>query len=352
MESARSPGARRRVPSWLLPALGYAVSIACLVWVYYGFDWREQLPKLLATDWRLIALAVLTDVCVYVIQGWRWSLVLRPIGRVSVLRSVQAVYIGLFANEVLPLRSGEVIRCYLQARWHRIPFSITISSAVIERFLDGAWLVLGFYMIARYIELPGYLEAGARVLTGILAVIAVFLVLAVMHKKHVKAAVRKRGWAEVLHHIVDGAHDMGRSPSFAVAVVVSLLYLALQVVPIWALARGYGLDLPAAAAAVVLVILRLGSIPPQAPSNVGAFQFFTVVGVELFGVARPEATGFATLLFAVVTVPLWLGGFIALLATRMRLTDIHQDAHDQMRRNGKPGDAGPLASLPPEASSD
>ncbi len=351
MESGGSPRARRRVPSWGFPALGYAVSIACLIWVYYGFDWQEQLPKLLATDWRLIVLAVVTDVCVYVIQGWRWSLVLRPVGRVSVLRSIQAVYIGLFANEVLPLRSGEVIRCYLQARWHRIPFSVTVSSAVIERFLDGAWLVLGFYLISRYLELPGYLEAGARILTGILAVIAVFLVLAVMHKRRVKAAVRNHGWAEVLHHIVDGAHDMGRSPSFAAAVVVSLAYLVLQVVPIWALARGYGLDLPVVAAAVVLVVLRLGSIPPQAPSNVGAFQFFTVLGVELFGVARPEATGFATLLFVVVTVPLWLGGFIALLATRMRLTDIHQDAHDQMRRSRGSSGAGAVRSSRPGASS-
>ncbi len=352
MESGGSPRARRRVPSWLFPALGYAVSIACLIWVYYGFDWREQLPKLLATDWKLIALAVATDVCVYVIQGWRWSLVLRPVGRVSVLRSVQAVYIGLFANEVLPLRSGEVIRCYLQARWHRIPLSVTISSAVIERFLDGAWLVLGFYMIARYIELPGYLEAGARILTGILAVLAVFLVLAVMHKKRVQAAVRKRGWAEVLHHIVDGAHDMGRSPSFVLAALVSLVYLTIQVVPIWALAKGYGLDLPLVAAAVVLVVLRLGSIPPQAPSNVGAFQFFTILGVELFGVARSEATGFATLLFAVVTVPLWLGGFIALLATRMRLTDIHQDAHTQMRNSSAAREASRLGSLPPQAPSE
>ncbi len=352
MESGGSPRVRRRVPSWLFPALGYAVSISCLVWVYYGFDWQKQLPKLLATDWRLIALAVATDVCVYVIQGWRWSLVLRPIGRVSVLRSVQAVYIGLFANEVLPLRSGEVIRCYLQARWNRIPFSLTISSAVIERFLDGAWLVLGFYVISRYLELPGYLEAGARILAGMLGLVALFLVLAVMHKKHVQAAVRKRGWAEVLHHIVDGAHDMGRSPSFAAAVVVSLVYLILQAVPIWALARGYGLDLPMVAAAVVLVVLRLGSIPPQAPSNVGAFQFFTVLGVELFGIARSEATGFATLLFVVVTVPLWLGGFIALLATKMRLTDIHQNARNHMR--GRPGTTGPdpLRSIPPEASPD
>jgi hypothetical protein len=46
----------------------------------------------------------------------------------------------------------------------------------------------------------------------------------------------------------------------------------------------------------------------------------------LFGVDRTFATGYATLLFIVVTVPLWVVGFIALLATRMRLDDLHDSA--------------------------
>ncbi len=120
---------------------------------------------------------------------------------------------------------------------------------------------------------------------------------------------------------------MGRSPSFLAAAFVSLLYLLLQIIPIYALAFAYGINVTILESAVILVILRLGSIPPQAPSNVGAFQFFTIVGLGVFGVPRGEATGFATLLFVVVTVPLWFGGFIALLSTRMRLTDIHRHAH-------------------------
>lgn len=331
MPSPPSAGSRH-FPAWLIPALGYAVSIACLIWVYYGFDWREQVPKLLATDLRWVTLAVVADVGVYVLQGWRWRVLLKPITAVPPWRAVQAVYIGLFANELLPLRSGELIRCYLLSRWTRIPFSVTISSAVIERLLDGAWLVLGFYSITSFLRLPGYLVAGARVLATILVVLGVLLVVAVLHKKHAHAAVRGSRWAEGLRHVIDGAHDMGRSASFPVAALLSLVYLLLQVVPIWALARGYGLDLPLASGAAVLVILRLGSIPPQAPSNVGAFQFFAMLGVQLFGATRAEAAGYATLLFVVVTVPLWLGGFIALLATRMRLTDIHQDAHDHINR--------------------
>ncbi len=322
----------RRFP-WLVPVIGYAVSIACLVWVYHEFDWGEQLPKILETDLRWVTLAVVADVCVYAIQGWRWQLVLRPVEQVSILRSIQAIYIGLFANEVLPLRSGEVIRSYLQARWNAMPFAVVLSSVLIERLLDGAWLALGFWIMTLFVEVPGYLVAGARILAVLLAVVGTLLVIAVIQKKHAHAAVKGSRWAETLRRVVDAAHDMGRSRSFLAAAAVSLVYLVLQVVPIYALARGYGLDITLAQSTVVLVVLRLGSIPPQAPSNVGGFQFFTILGLALFGIDRAQATGFATLLFVVITVPLWLGGFIALLATRMRIAEIHRRAHHHMENS-------------------
>ena len=81
------------------------------------------------------------------------------------------------------------------------------------------------------------------------------------------------------------------------------------------------------ACAAVLVILRLGSIPPQAPGNVGSFQALAVLGVMLFGVDRQSAISYATLLFLVITVPLWVVGFFALLATKMKLSQLTQEAH-------------------------
>lgn len=289
---------------------------------------------MLATDRRWIGLAIAADIVIYMLQGWRWNLLLRPIVRLPLWRSIQAIYIGLFANEVLPLRSGEVIRCYLLARWHALKFSVVISSAAIERLLDGVWLFLSYYVATRFINLPGPLMAGSRILALVLLVASVLLGIAVLHRGHAKEAVRRSRWGKLLRGVVDGMHSMGRSPSFLLVIVVSFFYLALQVVPIYALFQGYGLDLSFGVAAIVLVVLRLGTVLPQAPGNIGSFQFFTVLGLQLFGISRTEATGYATLLFVVVTVPLWLGGFVALIATRMRLGEIHRDAHETLANNG------------------
>jgi uncharacterized protein (TIRG00374 family) len=320
---------RRRLPSWFIPTLGYAISLAALVWVYYGFNWREELPKLLDTDWRWITLAVAADIIVYCCQGWRWNKLLSPLKRLPVGRTIQAIYIGLFANEVLPFRSGEVIRCYLQARWSGIPFSVSVSSAVIERLFDGIWLMLSLAVVTQFMALPRLLVEGSRVLVVVLIVIAALMGVAVFWKHHAHAAVRQSRWSEGLWHIVEGVHAMGNSRSFYAAFGISFIYLALQVIPILALMEGYGLELGLGPATVVLVMLRIGSIVPQAPGNVGLFQFLAVQGVGLFGIDKGTATGFATLLFLVITVPLWVAGFIALIATRMKLADLHRDARTQ-----------------------
>jgi uncharacterized membrane protein YbhN (UPF0104 family) len=130
-----------------------------------------------------------------------------------------------------------------------------------------------------------------------------------------------------LRHLLDALECMGRSHSFYRAFLISFLYLALQIGPIYFIQHGFGLNLSFGACAAVLVILRLGSIPPQAPGNVGSFQALAVLGVMLFGVDRQSAISYATLLFLVITVPLWVVGFFALLATKMKLSQLTQEAH-------------------------
>jgi uncharacterized protein (TIRG00374 family) len=242
---------------------------------------------------------------------------------------MQAIYIGLFANEVLPLRPGEVIRGYLLSRWAGAPLSVILTSAAVERLLDGWWLVLCFFAISQFADVPKVLEIGSWVLIALLAIGAVIMVAAIVHKEHTHGVVRRNRLGTVVHHIVEGLHLMGRSKSFPVAIALSLLYLTMQVVPIYSLMRGYDLPLGWADATLVLLVLRMGTVLPLAPGNVGSFQALSIAGLLLCGIDRATATGFATLLFFVVTVPLWLAGFVALIATGMRLSEIRRDAHSE-----------------------
>ncbi len=91
-------GVRRR----LVFILTNVLSIACLWWVLHDQKWAEFWEDLRTLHWGWVILAVVSDIAVYVVHGWRWSLLLKPIEEIPMWRSVRAIYVGLFANEILP----------------------------------------------------------------------------------------------------------------------------------------------------------------------------------------------------------------------------------------------------------
>ena len=93
-------------------ALGYLAGAACLVWLFHDVRLGDLGRSVADIQWGWVALAIVFDILGYVCQGWRWELLLRPVARVSPWRAAQAIYAGLFTNEILPMRVGELVRAY------------------------------------------------------------------------------------------------------------------------------------------------------------------------------------------------------------------------------------------------
>jgi len=292
---------RRRIPGWLLPSLGYTLSALSLVWVLHGFNLQQTLADLASLDWRYVSIAVICELAVYLSHAWRWNMLLRPVAQLPFWRSVQAIYIGLYANDILPLRTGEAIRCYLVAHWNGIPVSLAVTSAVIERILDGALLLIALVVTARRVTLPGYLFHGTELLAIGLCFLLGLLIFVAVHKQKAHAVLAETKWMSGLRHIVEEIHSMGNWRTMLPTAGASLVYLILQIIPVWALMESFGLDLSVWAAAAVFIVQRFGTVVPNAPGNFGLQQYFCVVGL--------------------------IGGFVALALTGLKLGDIRTRAH-------------------------
>lgn len=318
------------------------LSIACLAWALHGVSWTELWEEVRELNWRWVAIGVVADVLVYFIQGWRWSLLLMPVTPVSPWSSVGAIYVGLFANEVLPLRAGELIRCFLMARWSRIPMSVTLASALIERIFDGMLLIGGLFISLRYMRhfplsvgqsrVIGIITTGSVFLAILILVCAALLAVAMYWREQTLDALldaRMFSWA---HVFIKDLHLIGHSRFLYFSAAVSVPYLLIQIVPIYAVMQAYGFDgVTWAQAGSLMVLLRLGSVVPQAPGNVGLFQVLSTLGLTLFGVPRAMARRFTLILWAVVTLPLMIVGFIALVASGTKMGDIQREAQAEIR---------------------
>ncbi len=53
-----------------------------------------------------------------------------------------------------------------------------------------------------------------------------------------------------------------------------------------------------------MVIVRIGTMIPSAPANLGTHQFSDVLGLSLYGIPQPEAAAFSLVVLAVLTAPL------------------------------------------------
>jgi uncharacterized membrane protein YbhN (UPF0104 family) len=112
--------------------------------------------------------------------------------------------------------------------------------------------------------------------------------------------------------LATGLRCIGRSRYLYLSFLVSSLVLAFQIAAFWLVMRAYGLRLSIWHGAAVLLIVHLGTAIPSAPSNVGTYQFFVVVGLALFGVEKTLATGFSVVVFVILTAPLWALGLVAI----------------------------------------
>ena len=323
-----SGGTRSRI----LLVSTYLLSLGCLVWTLRDAKLGELKDDLASMNWWWLGVAVIADIAVYCVQAVRWSQILRPVEPVTFRQGVSAIYVGLFANEVLPFRAGEILRCYLLSRWTKIPFSVVISSALIERIFDGIWLCMCLILTLRMVGVhhhTRWLRDGGYVLGFVVLGGAALLALAVFLRQKTRALLSGDGWQRHFRILIDDLNLIGHSHYLYLAFFLSLAYLLLQVLPIYAALEAYGFDLSLGVAFALMVILRMGAVVPQAPGNLGLFQFLTREAlVHLFNVVPAEAARFSLVLWGTVTIPLVVAGFIALMATGSKLFELRKAAED------------------------
>ena len=303
-----------------------ALSFASLAWVLHDFEPEKLWPEVRAMKWSWVGAAILFDILVYFLQGWRWSLLLRPVTYIPYAQSIRAIYVGLFANEILPLRTGELIRCYLQARWSGLPFTVTLSSAIIERVFDGFWLIVCWLVTTQLVVLPELYYTLGKGLVIVVIIGSALLAAAMFARHQTREAFAANKYLSKLNVLLEDLHLIGHSKFLYISALASLPYLLLQVLPIYALANGYGITLTLGQAFALMVILRLVAVVPQAPGNLGTFQAAAVFGLVLFGVDDSLARRFSFVMWAVITLPLLIVGFIALAITGLKLSELRREA--------------------------
>lgn len=327
--------------------LGYGLAGICLVWVLRDFHIVKFMQELANVDWKWVLLGMAFDVISYGIQALRWKFLLTPFQKVPLRRAIRAVYAGLFANLVFPLRPGEFLRSYLISNSEQITLGRVLGSVGVERLIDLVVATAALGVASLFVELPRKFKRAADILGVVSLVVVVIIVVLILYLEFKvgddpDASVKGHHLPNRVLRALTALHAMGTAPSFYPAVLTSVAMPACQVLALWAMMKGYGLQinghpLSFMGAVVVLLVINLGVSLPNAPANVGAYQFFCVLGLSIFDVEKTSATGFSIFALIALSLPFAFLGFAALLRSGMSLRSMREKVTHMPRQVSRSG---------------
>jgi hypothetical protein len=114
--------------------------------------------------------------------------------------------------------------------------------------------------------------------------------------------------------------------------------MVCQFASLWALMKAYEMDLSFWSAAGVVTIIRLWTVVPSAPANLGLLNAACFAALRGLDVEPAVAQTFSIIMFAAWTLPLVVCGAIATALTGSNIGELHKRA----RRGVQAAHLGPV----------
>lgn len=297
--------------------------IAALISAAQGGAVRDSL-KLLRPE--TLALAAGLQVAAFILNSWRWQLLLRHLQiRESLIRLTDLYFIGSFCSLFLPSSAGgDAVRIYEVARRSgRTPQ--TIVATLQERILGlGASLFLGLVATLYYLPLlPTEMRLGVLLLElgGATAAVALLFpapLLRLGRGLWQSPSVMKLTNRPMVARLVERLRPLVEVPSLSVTQLVKLCAVALVSVlfGMWmcsTLAAGLGMDTPFLAFCLVVPLVWVVRLLPVSLNGIGVGEGAFVYLLGLFSVPKGQALALALVLLGLQSSVALLGGLLLIV---------------------------------------
>lgn len=321
--------------------LGIVVSAIFLVLAFRGQDFGEIADSLRETNllWLVPAMALYFS-GVY-LRAIRWRVLLRPVApHVSTSQLFPVVIIGFMANNVLPLRAGEIVRSVVVGRDFGVRKTSALATIAVERIFDGVTMLafLAFSMV--FVSLTSELQHLAIISFIVFAALLLGMVLLTFAGGFVSRVLQivlgplpdglSRKVEEMAESFLGGLGVLKSRGDLLKVVITSVGAWLLEAGMYYVLAIGFGGQvrevMNGAVTLLTTGVANLSTLIPGAPGYIGQFEY----GVRLvlsgaFNVPQSQALAYAILVHAALYFPITLLGLIAWFRRSLSLRDVSQE---------------------------
>jgi len=343
--------------------VGLLISAICMYWAIRPIlkdpeGKRKIVEAFQHADYRTFPLMLATLFLFYYLKAVRWRLLLLPVGKYRPLRDLFGpIMIGFAANNVMPVRLGEFLRCLIFSRKQQLPFTISLASVVLERVFDAitvaAYLAIGLLFIdgvdPRLEEIATLFAIGGllAVLAGLAYVIWTDRFLRVFESILGRLKFIPAGLAQkILGILTAGAQGLAALKDIRLllgAIVISITKWGLNAFLIWVSLWSFGIVVSPLVAIVLMGIVAFAVAVPASPGFFGVIQAcFTTLPV-LTGRSLDPAAVFAASIYYHLGqyIPVTLTGLVYFVKSGFDLRQMNtgpasDDGTDRSRAAGSP----------------
>ena len=315
----------RRFRVWL----GLAISLVFIGLLFWRADPREILDALAGANYVWLIPAV----SIFFVELWvravRYQHIVRTLRPVSAAALFPILVIGNMANNLLPLRMGELVRAYLLGERHKLSKMASLGTGVVERLFDGLTLLAFLATTVVVLGATGAIHDITLVAVGVFAfALAVFIAclaspdgserLVASLTRPLPLRLRER-IVTLAVSFIDGLRSLRHPDAIAWVVGTSFLSWLLESAVFMCVGQAFSLDVNPAYYLMAVCAANLALTAPSSPGGAGPFEYVVMQALLLAKVDEATAAAYALAAHFTVLLPATLLGLYCLWSMHLSL---------------------------------
>ena len=320
---------------WISLIVGTTVTIFFIWLIVRRLSFDELAQAFAAMDLRLLPVALVGLAIGYAARITRWWVMLRAgapdlgwscTGRIFLM--------GIAANNVLPLRAGDVFRLFAFRSQPGLEPSRVGGTIIVERLLDLVALLVIFVIVLPFVP-AGHSVGQLTTVATWAAALALGTLIGVIalpsFERRVLGRLIETPWIRSSPLLVkslaaastlfDAITRLGTPRRLAAIVFLSAVAWAFEGSVFLVAAIASGVSGEPLAAFFALPVATLATLFPSSPGYIGTFHFFAMQAVIVFGTLAGPAALFAITAHLLLWLPTTLAGFACFLWLVLRGRD-------------------------------
>ena len=323
--------------------LGFVLSMVFMYLAFKSVNVSEFVEIFSNINYLYSIPVVASSLIGFIFRALRWKYILEPVKVIKISKLFSATMIGFMANNILPVRLGEIVRAYSIGKMENISKSSSFATIVAERVLDLLFIMFVFlallFLFPFTVTFPEEIIRYSYFLILFAFVFLFFLLFILWKRKFVLNIVEKilssfsKNISSRIHRIINsfikGLDFFNNTRHFITIILYTILMWLFYMLSFSFALLAFdffnnSIQTFFLLGVVLIVLASVGMMIPSAPGAIGTFHSFCIWGILIIGIAdKNQAAAYAVFVHGLDYISITTVGLFFLFKENLHFAEMN-----------------------------